>query len=154
MSGSRETALWNWLKGASRELRKDLHMNRVENMISRGTPDVEGHLRDRGQFWIELKSTARPAHQSTNVRFAVRDRDAQAAWLERRRYVGGQAWLLLQVGSGAKRKLYLVSGVHASEVYAGVPEIRLLELDSLWVWTEGDRPTASDVVMTATHLRP
>ena len=66
---ARETGLWNWLKRASRDLREVLHMDRVENMTMKGMPDVEGHLQGYSQFWIELKSSERPAKSGTSSGF-------------------------------------------------------------------------------------
>lgn len=145
MSSARESGLWDWLKGATPDLRRTLHMCRVENSTMRGMPDVEGHLIGYGQFWIELKSAARPAGAGTPVRFHVRDREAQVAWLSKRWWVGGSAWLLLQVGTGAGRRLYLVAGKHAGEVYSGADEGRLRELDEL----QEPKPRPSDVVRRA-----
>lgn len=87
-------------------------------------PDVEGTLTHH-QFFIELKSTARPARPTTKVRFAVRDREAQIDWLTKRWALAGNAWLLLQVGSGHQAKRYLVPGKHAQKVYDGVTEDHL-----------------------------
>ncbi len=143
---ARETGLWTWLSKARHELREALHMERVENSVMRGTPDVEGCLQGYGQFWMELKSSERPARRSTPVRFKVRDREAQVAWLERRCAAGGAAWLLLQVGSGAaQRRIYLVPGYDAVKVYEGVNELRLQELDML----KEARPKPIDVVRMA-----
>ncbi|RUQ67313.1 hypothetical protein ELZ19_06975 [Brucella abortus] len=128
---ARETSLWTWLSRASKVLRDALHMHRVENLVMKGMPDVEGFLLDAGQFWLELKSSERPARSETPVRFKVRGREAQARWLNRRWNMGGAAWLLLQVGSGPERRVYLVPGCHAQEVYVGVNEERLAELDVL-----------------------
>ena len=144
---ARETGLWNWLRGASRDMRETLHMDRVENMTMKGMPDVEGHLVGQRQFWMELKSSERPARSNTPIRFKVRDREAQVVWLEKRRAVGGLAWLLLQVGSGAQRRLYLVPGEHATEVYSGVNERRLKELDKLLQL----KPRPSDIVRRASR---
>ncbi len=141
---ARETSLWNWLKKARMTFKYDLHMNRVENSTMKGMPDVEGHLTWGNQFWIELKSAARPAKPSTLIRFKVKDREAQVEWLRRRRLVGGYAWLLLQVGSGGDRKLYLIPGEDAAEVYEGVKEMRLRQLTKL-----PEAYTPSDVVRRA-----
>lgn len=120
-------------------------MHRVENATMSGMPDVEGHLLGGSQFWIELKSSPRPARETTPVRFKVRGREAQVHWLRRRSAVGGRAWLLLQVGEASGRSIYLVPGTHAREVYDGVPERRLRELSVL----DGDRPSQRAVVYTA-----
>lgn len=106
-------------------------MNRVENLTMKGMPDVEGFLKENTQFWIELKSSERPARPTTPIRFKVRDREAQIEWLTKRWNLGGNAWLCLQVGSGADRRIYVIAGVHAAEVYSGVIETRLKKLDQL-----------------------
>ena len=119
---ARETALWNWLRKARKELRSDLHMERVENGAASGTPDVEGLLTGGSQFWIELKSAPRPKRGGP-VRFKVRA--GQVEWLRRRCAVGGRAYLLLQVGSGASARRYLVWGDYAASIMNGVSEDRL-----------------------------
>ena len=74
---SRESSLWTWLSGARKRLKSQLHMDRVENSVMKGMPDVEGHLLDAGQFWMELKASERPVSPETPVRFKVRNREAQ-----------------------------------------------------------------------------
>ncbi len=129
MSGTRESGLWRWLAKARPVLRDDLHMTRVENSVASGTPDVEGQWAQFGQFWIELKSEARPARDSSKVPFRVRD--GQVEWLRRRCAAGGQAWLMLQVGSGRSAGRYLVWGALAHQVRAGVTEDWLRALCAL-----------------------
>jgi len=128
---SRESSLWSWLRKATIELAPLLDMNRVENGVMLGMPDVEGFLEGQGQFWLELKSSERPARASTPVRFKVKGREAQIEWLQRRWKLGGCVWLCLQVGSGANRRIYLVPGRHASKVYAGLTEEQIQKLDKL-----------------------
>ncbi len=106
------------------ELREDLHIQRVENLVGSGAPDVEGKLREGSQFWIELKSAARPKRDGP-IRFKVRD--SQVEWMRRRVAVGGQAWLLLQVGSGRAAERYLVWGGHAAKVQEGWTETTLIQ---------------------------
>lgn len=146
---TRESGLWSWLKKARVHYKDDLHMNRVENSVMRGTPDVEGHLAPYRQFWIELKSAARPANAETPIRFKVKDREAQVEWLVRRRKVGGLSWLLLQVGSAGTRRLYLISGEHAAAVYDGLMEA---ELDDLSVLYAAKTTTPAEVVEFAGSL--
>jgi hypothetical protein len=125
---SRESQVWHWLAKARRSFKFELDMNRIENPAGPGMPDVEGHLASPafgygGQFWIELKAAERPAKAATPVRFKIRPK--QIAWLERRWRIAGNALLLLQVGSGHSRALYLVPGRFAALVAKGVPEIDL-----------------------------
>ena len=123
MSKVSESRLWNWLtSGTKQKFRKTLHMNRVENLIMEGMPDVEGCLRGT-QFWIELKCDKRPADPSTLIK--PKFRPAQVPWLERRVGAGGRAYVLLQVGGGAKASRYLVPGSRAYLVESGLTEAEL-----------------------------
>lgn len=108
----------------------------------RGMPDVEGQLTGHRQFWIELKVAARPTKPETPVHFKVRPE--QVEWLNHRYKAGGNAWLLIMVGSGYNRALYLVRGFNAAELKQGVTEERLKELNVL-----EPNPKASDVVRRA-----
>lgn len=131
MSGTRETSLWNWLKRSRLELEADLHINRVENAVGSGMPDVEGFLYNHGQFWIELKCSERPTRSTSKLTLATRGRDDQKRWLTKRWGLGGAAWMLIQVGSGHKATKYLVPGLWADKVYSGVTEHDLQEYDVL-----------------------
>ncbi len=148
VSSTKEASLWRWLKGAGRELRGDLHMQRVENSVGSGAPDVEGKLRQGEQFWIELKSAARPKKNGP-VRFKVRD--SQVEWMRRRVAVGGSAWLLLQVGSGRAAERYLVPGKYAKTVQDGATETTLTQMCEM----RQDRSNSNDpadVVRRAAEL--
>lgn len=142
---ARENQLWAWLKRAQLHYLEDLHMHRVENSVGRSMPDVEGHLRGCGQFWIELKSTARPSKPTTKVRFKFQD--GQPEWLERRWNLGGCAWLLCQVGSGAERRIYMFPGSFASSVASGCTEASLQRFDAL----QAVRPAPEDAIRVAAH---
>ena len=49
-----EKHLWAWLKKADKD---DIHISRIENALSRSTPDVEASI-GFGGFWLELKTAA------------------------------------------------------------------------------------------------
>ncbi len=127
---ARESGLWTWLKKARLRLAEALHMNRIENSTMSGMPDVEGHLTDAGQFWIELKSKERPARPSTAIDFVVRE--GQVEFLTKRWRIGGAAWLLVQVGSGAEACRYLVRGDLSRTVQGRVTETWLRENATLF----------------------
>lgn len=148
-SSTREAGLWRWLKGARKVLRDDLHMQRVENSVGSGAPDVEGKLRGAGQFWIELKSTARPKRDGP-VRFRVRD--SQVEWMRRRAAAGGRTWLLLQVGSGRSAERYLVPGEHAKMVQNGATETTLMQVCEMRQYTGFSSRSPEDVVRRAAEL--
>lgn len=139
---TREKYLWQWLSKARLYYRKALHMNRVENSVGAGMPDVEGYLSGskNGQFWIELKSGARPKDRTQPVRLKVRDR--QVAWHKRRRDAGQETWFLVQVGSGTKASRYLIPGKYAKALQKGLAE---LAMDNLGF--KVDRP--QDAIYTA-----
>ncbi len=105
MSRTRESGLWRWLRDGTRDMPL-LHLQRIENSVGSGTPDVEGCLASR-TFWIELKVTSLVGE---SMRLDLRFRDSQVEWLIRRSRAGGLCWALIQVGSGHGRHLFLVEG--------------------------------------------
>ncbi len=104
---SRESSLWRWLAKARISLGLDLHMTRVENSVGSGMPDVEGCYKGV-HFWIELKSVKRPIRKTTLI--CPKFQPAQIPWLKRRALTGGNVFVLLQVGGGSNRAIYLISG--------------------------------------------
>lgn len=162
-----ESSLWNWLSKARVAFQDDLHMERVENLIAAGTPDVEGYVRFpgrdvvpgdrplpmRGAFQIELKSSARPVRPATPVRFKLRDREKQIAFMRRRWTIGGNAFFLLQVGEGAERSLYLAPGDLGAVLQGGIIEAALaVACLSTGVWS-GSRISQSDILKRIIQCR-
>jgi len=144
MSKARENSLWKWLKQAKLQIGQELDMHRVENSVSQGMPDVEGFLGGAGQFWAELKAAERPKKPDTPVRFDVRE--AQVEWLRRRWSLGGAAWLLVQVGSGRTRDIYLIDGSQARDVQRGMTEKALREIAAFGTHSEPRATYAEDFV--------
>jgi hypothetical protein len=122
---ARESSLWKWLSKARLELPDKLQFERVENSLGAGFPDVDGFLAPHGAFQLELKSTERPARPATAIRFALRGREAQIAYMRKRWELGGNAFFLLQVGSAADRLLYLAPGNLGEKLKAGIVESAL-----------------------------
>ncbi len=127
MSKTLEKNLWRWVKDGCRGEfpRGLLYMERIENAVGQGHPDVDGCL-DCHAFKIELKTAARPANPGTCV--SVKFTPAQVPWHERYYGAGGRAFLLIQVGSGHAARRYLIPGRKAAAVKLGVPENTLGEL--------------------------
>jgi hypothetical protein len=100
-----ESALWAWLKQAERMYGTTLHMERIENGVGKGTPDVEGVVSFTA-FTIELKSVARPRRESTPINVGLSAH--QVWWASRRWSAGGNHWILVQIGAGASCKRYLI----------------------------------------------
>lgn len=131
---ARESALWKWLSEGARKRYGDnsLFLQRIENGLERGTPDVEGCLHGQS-FWLELKSAVRPTRPTTNLPFPCKDRPEQFDWQADRwkaRFTRA-GWLLLVTGLAKPRAVYFVSGEHARRFEQGVTERELEELNGL-----------------------
>jgi hypothetical protein len=132
-----ESSLWKSISKARHTLGDCLHMDRIENMLMKGMPDVEGFINIAleegadissvtiGQFWLELKSSERPAKTSTPVRFKLKGREEQIRWMARRWNLGGNAFFLLQVGSGADLIRYALPGNYGDRLFAGMTEAEI-----------------------------
>lgn len=148
---TRESNLWssmhNGLKAMVR--RGELEINRVENRARKSMADTEGHVArsGHGQFWIELKTAHRPARATTPIRTVWQE--GQATWLGKRWDMGGNAFVLVQVGKAHERRLYLLKGCDAHLVEAGVTEDQLRAMSCML----SDRPTFEQVVLEASYLR-
>jgi hypothetical protein len=130
---TRERSLWRWLAKARAD---GCHLERIENVLSRSTPDVEASA-GVGGFWVELKSAERPARRTTLIR--VKFQHGQSRWLERRWNFDRCAWLLIQVGPAR----YMIPGVHAPAVERGMTEDDL----AMHSIVRGDR--SPDEILTA-----
>lgn len=123
---SRETNLWKWLSKILKDpdWKNNVDLNRLENLVGSGMGDVEGQVflspEIHGQVWLELKMASRPVRKTTKVRPVVRD--AQVEWLYKRWCLLGNAYILLQVGSGAKLVRYLIPGCYAQRLQDGMLE--------------------------------
>lgn len=120
MMKTRESGLWRWLEKANIVFGPRLHMQRIENSVERGTPDVDAVL-DACGFVIELKSVARPKRGGPIHTKLSAD---QAMFLLARRRAGGRAYLLIKVDDNR----YLISGEHAGELEKPISETRLVTL--------------------------
>ena len=120
MADSLERNLWAWLKRGSFRSR-ELDMERVENGVGDGTPDVDGCF-EGVSFKIELKvgdATKREAFVRTSFR------PMQLPWIKERTRVGGRVFVLLQIG----RYRYLVAGKDCQEFKR--KDLTLNELEKL-----------------------
>lgn len=125
MSGP-ETRLWEAFRPHLVDMRLD--PQRVENVLSTGTPDV-----NTIPGWIELKHVdCWPKRPTTSVDVGVRPE--QAAWLIRRWSCGGLCWLVVRV----ERQIFLFSGWDALMVRHGLPTEQFKEAA---VWRSDERGT-------------
>jgi hypothetical protein len=116
---ARESALWTRMKNGVKDLRflgYPIDLQRLENEVAAGHPDVEGCI-DGAQVWIELKSELRPVRATTPIHPKVRD--SQRDWHRDRCKAGCRCnWVLLQVGEGSAASLYLIPGRHYEDIVA------------------------------------
>lgn len=125
---NRESSLWGWLKDHLKELRpRKFHIQRVENAVAKGVPDVEGCI-DGWSFWCELKV----AYPMASDRVRVRIEQAQVNWAIRRCRAGGRSWVLVRVTGKTWRenRHYLVWGLDAQELREPIALQRLEELSA------------------------
>lgn len=125
---NRETSLWNWLKEHLKELRPLKHdVQRIENAVARGTPDVEGCI-DGDTFWCELKV----AYPMAGDRWRVKITADQVRRALRRERAGGRSWVLVRLCGDTWRenRHYLVRGRDSEELMQPLPRARLAELSA------------------------
>lgn len=90
------------------KLLKPVDAVRVENMLGKGTPDV-----NYTGGWIELKQQDKwPVRATTKVKLNHDLSLEQRIWLSRRERKGGTTWVLLQIA----RDYMLFTGTVAAEV--------------------------------------
>lgn len=124
---ARESELWQRCKNGAKSLRQDGHLidlQRVENLVGCGHPDVEGCI-DGRQVWIELKSCSRPARPDTPIR--PKARMSQEIWHAERVKSGCRCnWILIQVGEGSESALYLIPGNRYADIKVPESQLKLL----------------------------
>lgn len=114
-----EQALW---RTVCRKLGGYGHIVRVENKVEAGTPDVSYCFTGFGEGWIELKHAASWPRRSNVPLRLPHFTSEQRAWLLQRWTAGGNAWLLLQVGTwyllfDGKTAAYQVGRATQEELY-------------------------------------
>lgn len=128
---ARESALWDRCKTAAKTLRLMRHrvdLQRIENAVGVGHPDVEGCI-DGGQVWIELKSCDRPKRADTPIR--PKKRISQDQWHSARSKAGCRInWILIQVGEAHASTIYLVPGNLYDQITVPENELALLSVIS------------------------
>jgi hypothetical protein len=99
-------------------------LERLENAVGVGHPDVEGCVNGT-QIWIELKTVARPAKVETVVRPKLRP--SQEIWHRERSAAGFRHnWVLMQVGDGIHRSIYLIRGIDYKALIATEADLKLI----------------------------
>ena len=107
-----ETALWKRMRAGVVE---QCFVQRVENIVGSGVPDVLLHSRATGaEAWVELKfRRIRPKRVGTPIFTSDAGlRPEQKAWIYERALAGVNVWILGQ----CEHEVYLIHGRHAREL--------------------------------------
>ncbi|MEE9366977.1 MAG: hypothetical protein V3W44_09845 [Dehalococcoidales bacterium] len=107
-----EQTSWEWFRGHAQKI-EGLGLQRVENMLQKGIPDVFGHL-ETTSFWIENKACDRPVRPTSLLRFDIYQE--QIIWLEHWWKRGCQCYALVRVGQGTAARVYLIKGCDAGHL--------------------------------------
>lgn len=146
-SKDRESALWGWLRNGLKDSGLRHHVQRVENSVKVGTPDVEGVIEGGQPFWIELKvATVLVSRPQLRIDTTVH----QVFFAQKRWEVGGNAWYLIRAGQHPKREHFLIPGNLSEELFN-----RPIGLD----WLRGvsavdPSSTAMGLMLAAGQARP
>lgn len=91
---------WTWLQ-------------RVENGVNDGMPDVYGAANHGTDFWLELKAVTRPARASTRLLGDEGLRQSQVNWHLKAARFGVNSWIAIR---DSFNNVFLVPGRFAAEV--------------------------------------
>lgn len=127
---AKEKVLWQWLRRGVRGT-DGLDMERVENSVANGTPDVDGCL-NGAAFKIELKRV--PFRINGNVKTTFQP--MQIPWITKRWKAGGNVWVLLAFGEGHTVRRYLIRGCDV----AILEDCNISELDEISVVAHNATP--------------
>lgn len=110
MARLKEQRLFDTLK---RNCPSDIWLQRVENLVAVGMPDLT-HLVEGGTTgWIELKAVTTPKRAGTRLMGIEGLNKDQINWHLKYTRMGGDSWILIR---DTGMRLYLVHGRHAAEI--------------------------------------
>ena len=98
-----ESQLW---KRISKECPDDIILQRDENIVGVGQPDVIGIKKGGFVFWLELKTAAKPVRKTSKVFKSGYVNPSQKLWFLKWTSLGANAFILLQMS----HELYLMPG--------------------------------------------
>ena len=108
-----ESKFWDRLQP---RLKPDFFVQRIENLVGEGVPDVFLTRRENGRMcWLELKSREKfPVRATTKVFGDDGLRPSQIAWIHGRAVAGAPIYIL----AVCDKVEFLIEGVHAREFNA------------------------------------
>lgn len=100
--------------------RAGMFVERIENLVGEGTPDVHGVIKSSERaYWMELKVATQPARESSKLLGQKGLRQEQKSWLARYTRQGGTALIVVKVIHRANRgREYSVFTATGSDAYA------------------------------------
>jgi len=101
---SSEGILWDWLKRHPDFSSPKFHAQRVENVVGKATPDIEGCY-DGGSFHLETKLLHQPRKRIAGGE--IRFERGQREWGQKRWLAGGRSYALI----GCVERVWLVPGL-------------------------------------------
>lgn len=131
--GRSERALWQLVREALKPYKADLE--RVENAIGYGTPDVNYCLTYKGRTnegWLELKEIERWPVGDEKVVRVDHYTPQQRVWARKRSLRGGKVYMLLRVAHSGH--IMLIEGARAAArlgLLANRPEVLTMGLTSV-----------------------
>lgn len=126
----REQRLWDAMK---RNAPKGIWLQRIENAVGVGIPDVLAVGRGRGvDVWIELKAPISPRRSSTRLMGDEGARPSQIGWHLKAAVYGVESYFLIKSSGGG---LYLIDGAEARNVNE-LTETELTEQSKIKNWSE------------------
>lgn len=101
-----EQNLWIWFKDGLKTV-EGLKLQRVENNVAKGFPDIVGHYKKTG-FFIETKACRQPAKRDSLLKFEIYKE--QIIWNRDWWLAGARCYFLIRVGKEREMYHYLIPG--------------------------------------------
>jgi hypothetical protein len=101
----KEKHLWQWVKTQYKNAPSGAFIERVENSVGSGFPDVAG-MYNGVPVMLELKTAGTPVRKTTGINIRSASLPGEIEWHKKYREAGGLSYMLLQVG---KRRFLIYS---------------------------------------------
>lgn len=127
-----EQKLWDKMRKAL-HVERGIHLERIENLVGDGIPDVLCSTKEAGACFIELKAQDRlPAREDSKVLGSAGLRVSQRNWHFDWRRNGGVSWVLI----GIEQKEFLLIPGHWHDTINDLSIVRLREIAAATGWEQ------------------
>lgn len=106
----KEQKLWDTMK---RQCPRDIWLERIENLVGDGIPDVRGVSLAGVEVWFELKAPTKPKRSTTRLLGDEGTRPSQIGWHLKAAHYGMETYVLIRDSEGY---LYLIPGIRAADI--------------------------------------